>query len=485
LFSTGLQLRINRTFQDRIFGHLLRLPMSELLQQPTGRLMSRVLDDGARFSAIFDQVFGRAVLEPVKLLLFTGLLIYLNIRLWSVMLVSTVISIYVIQWVGKKLHEISREIQKKDAAVYSFLQQMISNIELIKAKTTEARTASHFRGHLDQLIALSLRSHKISLVARPILQMLKYLAMGAVFVYGSWMISDGRFTVGTLTVFLGAAYLFFNAVDATGNIYGLLRENLARMAAVYAILDAPAESDTKKPVSLKQWPVKQITLDNVVFGYTVGRPVLKGVSFTIDRGCLFGVTGQSGSGKTTLIRLLLRFYRPDSGDILVNGRSVLAMNLAHLRASCGIVFQENLIFNDTIRANIAYGEDDLSDAQILKAAELSGARDFIETLPDGYETIVGEKGRRLSGGQRQRLAIARAIVSNPEILILDEGTSFLEVEQEAIILQNLKQQRCEKITIMVSHRLSAMKMADRTLVLDNGRRIAADYRHIGGAIISL
>jgi len=485
LFSTGLQLRINRTFQDRIFGHLLRLPMSELLQQPTGRLMSRVLDDGTRFSAIFDQVFSRAVLEPVKLLLFTGLLIYLNIRLWSVMLVSTVISIYVIQWVGKKLHEISREIQKKDAAIYSFLQQMISNIELIKAKTTEAQTASHFRRHLDQLISLSLKSHKISLVARPILQMLKYLAMGAVFVYGSWMISDDRLTVGTLTIFLGTAYLFFNAVDATGNIYGLLRENLARMAAVYAILDAPTEGNGKKLTRLNHWPVKKIAFDNVEFGYAVGKPVLKGVSFTIDSGCLFGVTGQSGSGKTTLIRLLMRFYQPDSGDILINGRSVLSMNLAHLRASCGIVFQENLIFNDTIRANIAYGEADLSDAQIFKAAELSGARAFIESLPDGYETIVGENGRRLSGGQRQRLAIARAIVSNPEILIMDEGTSFLEVEQEAIILQNLKQHRCEKITIMVSHRLSAMKMADRTLVLDNGRQLEADYRHMGGAIISL
>lgn len=485
LFSTGLQLRINRTFQDRIFGHLLRLPMSQLLPQPTGRLMSRVLDDGTRFSAIFDQVFGRAVLEPLKLLLFTGLLIYFNIRLWSVMLLSTVISIYVIQWVGKKLHEISCQIQQKDAAVYSFLQQMISNIELIKAKTTEARTASHFRRHLDQLIALSLKSHKISLVARPLLQMLKYLAMGAVFVYGSCMISADRLTVGTLTIFLGTAYLFFNAVDATGNIYGLLRENLARMAAVYAILDAPAESDNKKPARIKQRPVKQIIFDNVVFGYAAGSPVLKGVSFSIDNGCLFGVTGQSGSGKTTLIRLLMRFYQPDSGDILVNGRSILAINPGHLRASCGIVFQENLIFNDTIRANIAYGEDDLSDAQISKAAELAGARTFIESLPGRYETIVGEKGRRLSGGQRQRLAIARAIVSNPEILILDEGTSFLEVEQEVIILQNLRQYRREKITIMVSHRLSAMKMTDRTLVLDNGRQIEADYCHMGSAIISL
>jgi ABC-type multidrug transport system fused ATPase/permease subunit len=181
----------------------------------------------------------------------------------------------------------------------------------------------------------------------------------------------------------------------------------------------------------------------------------------------------------------MRFYQPDSGDILINGRSIQSMNLAQLRASCGIVFQENLIFNDTIRANIAYGEDDLSDAQIIKAVELSGARAFIESLPDRYDTIVNEKGRRLSGGQRQRLAIARAIVSNPDILILDEGTSFLEVEQEAIILQNLKQHRCEKITIMVSHRLSAMKMADRTLVLDNGRQIEADDRHMGGAIISL
>jgi len=484
LLSTGLQLRINRSFQDRIFDHLLRLPMPELVQQPTGRLMSRILDDGIRFSTIFDQIFGRAVLEPIKLLVFTGLLVYFNAGLWTVMLISTVISIFVFQWVGKKLHRISREIQRKDAAIYNFLQQMISNIELIKAKTTEAQTASHFRSHLDQLIALSLKSHKIYLVARPILQMLKYLALGMVLIYGSWLISGDRLTVGTLTIFLGTAYLFFNTVDATGNIYGLLRENLARMAAVYAILDTPAEGNGKKPARLNYWPVKKITFDSVVFAYAAGNPVLKGVSFAIDSGCLFGVTGQSGSGKTTLIRLLLRFYRPDSGDILVNGRSILSMNLTHLRSSCGIVFQENLILNDTIRANITYGDADLSDSQVLKAAELSGAHAFIKTLPDRYETIVGEKGRRLSGGQRQRLAIARAIVSDPEILILDEGTSFLEVEQEAAILHNLKQYRCEKTTIIVSHRLSAMKMTDRQLMLDNGRELEAKFRSMNNAIMS-
>ena len=476
VFSTKLQLRVNQKFQDQLFSHLMHLPMRYLTQQSTGQLMSRVLDDGTRFAAVFDLLFGRAVLEPLKLLVLMALLTYFNVRLSAIMLSSTVASFIVIYLMGNKLHLVSKEIQQKNASIYGFVEQMLSNVELVKSKVTEKQTARNFREQLDNLIHLLLNSLKISLVARPILQILKYLALGTVFVYGGWLISSNSLTIGTLTIFLGATYLFFNTLDSVGQTYGLLRENLARMEIIYSIFDSPTEryeitSQVKIPPS-----INMVEFNNVTFGYNASTPVLKDVSFSITAGGVFGITGQSGSGKTTLIRLLVRFYEQDKGTIRLNDQSIQQFDLTALRASIGIVFQENLILNDTLRNNIAYGSLSLSDVQIIRSAKLSGAHDFIKLLPQRYETVVGEGGRLLSGGERQRLSIARAIVTAPEILILDEGTSFLEVEQESTILQNIKEHRINKITIVVSHRLSAMKIADRILTIDNGRVIETDFQ---------
>jgi ABC-type multidrug transport system fused ATPase/permease subunit len=476
VFSTKLQLRVNQKFQDHLFSHVMHLPMRYLARQSTGQLMSRVLDDGTRFAAFFDLLFGRAVLEPLKLLVLMALLAYFNVRLSAIMFSATIASFIVIYLMGNKLHLVSKEIQKKNASLYGFVEQMLSNVELVKSKVAEKKTARNFREQLDNLIHLLLNSLKISLVARPILQILKYLTLGTVFFYGGWLISSNSLTIGTLTIFLGATYLFFNTLDSIGQTYGLLRENLARMEIIYSIFDSPTEryeitAQVKIPPS-----INMVEFNNVTFGYNASIPVLKDVSFGIAAGGVFGITGQSGSGKTTLIRLLVRFYEQDKGTIRLNDQSIQQFDLTALRACIGIVFQENLILNDTLRNNIAYGSLSLSDVQIIRSAKLSGAHDFIKLLPRRYETVVGEGGRLLSGGERQRLSIARAIVTAPEILILDEGTSYLEVEQESMILQNIKEQRINKITIVVSHRLSAMKIADRILTIDNGRVVETDFQ---------
>jgi len=190
------------------------------------------------------------------------------------------------------------------------------------------------------------------------------------------------------------------------------------------------------------------------------------------------VTGQSGSGKTTLVRLLVRFFEPDQGSIQFNDRPIQQFDLNRLRAAIGIVFQDNLILNHTIRQNIAYGHLNLPEQKIIEAAKLAGAQDFIRHLPAQYDTVVGESGRNLSGGERQRIAVARAIVTDPDMLILDEGTSFLEVDQEERILQNIKAHRQDKITIIISHRLSAMQIVDKILTLDNGRVVETDFRSL-------
>jgi ATP-binding cassette subfamily B protein len=250
------------------------------------------------------------------------------------------------------------------------------------------------------------------------------------------------------------------------------------MEIIYGILDSPPERPEEKTDSKPLASINTIEFKNISFGYDPSVQVLKDVSLYVSQGETLGLTGQSGSGKTTLARLLFRFYEPDSGEIMLNGLPLARIDLDSLRSSIGIAFQENLILNSTIKENIAYGNDGISMENIIRAAKISRAHDFVKSLPDQYETVVGEGGKSLSGGERQRLAIARAIITNPEILILDEATSFLEIEQEEIILQKLKETRKSKITLIISHRLSAIKMADRILTLDNGRIIETDFRYL-------
>lgn len=478
IFSTRFQLRINQKFQNELFSHILHLPMRFFTREPTGQLMSRVLDDATRFSSIFNLLFGPALLNPLKFIALLVFLTYINARLCLLMVISTIFSFMVIHWVGKKMRIISKEIQKKNASIYSLVEQIFPNIELVKSKITEKETAQGFRRLMGELIQLSLRMLKITLISSPILQLLKYLALGGVFVYGSWMISKDLLTVGTLTIFLGATYLFFNTLNSLGNSYGSLRENLARMEIIYGIMDRPPERVLKRPDYGMPSSINSIEFKNISFSYNPSTPVLKDVSFDVSRGETLGITGQSGSGKTTLARLLLRFYEPDSGEIRLNRQLLHQIDLDSLRSSIGIAFQENPMLNVTIKENIDYGHDRIPMERVIRAAKISHSHAFIKTLPDQYDTIVGEGGKSLSGGERQRLAIARAIIDDPEILILDEGTSFLEVEQEEAILNKIKETRRGKITVIISHRLSAISLTDRILTLDNGRVLETEFQFL-------
>jgi len=483
LFSSKVQFRINQRFQDDLFSHILHLPVRFFTKEPTGKLMSRVLDDATRFSSVFGLLFGPALLNPFKLMALLGLLAYISMRMCALMAFSTIISLLIIEWVGRRLRIISKEIQEKNAKIYSFVEQVFPNIELIKWKTTERQTAVTFRQLLEELIQLSLKMLKVRLISSPLLECLKYLALGGVFVYGGWLISKGLLTIGTLTTFLGATYLFFTTLGTLGGTYGLLREDLARMEIIHGILDSSPEGLGKTSGHELPSSVDSVELKGVTFGYNPLTPVLKDVSCHISRPEFLAITGQSGSGKTTLARLLLRFYEPDSGEIRLNGKPISQTDLDALRSIIGIVFQENLILDGTIRENIVYGNSSIPIDRIIEAAKTSQAHDFIETCPDLYETVVGEHGKNLSGGQRQRIAIARAILTDPEILILDEATSFLDLGQEEAIFKGIKEGRQGKITVIISHRLSAIRMAERILTLDNGRILDTNSQSLAGHTI--
>ncbi len=295
--------------------------------------MSRILDDATRFSSIFGLLFGPALLNPFKLIALLGLLTYISIRMCFLMVLSTIVSFLIIEWMGRRLRIITKQIQEKNATISSFVEQVFPNIELVKWKTTERQTATVFRQLLEGLIKLSLKMLKVRLISSPLLECLKYFALGGVFVYGSWLISKGLLTVGTLTTFPGATYLFFNTLSVLGGTYGLLREDLARMEVIYGILDSPPE--TLEKISGKGVPssIDSVEFKGVTFGYNPLIPVLKDVACHILCAEFLAITGQSGSGKTTLARLLLRFYEPDSGEIRLNGRPLRQTDLDTLRSA--------------------------------------------------------------------------------------------------------------------------------------------------------
>ncbi|MFC1891184.1 ABC transporter ATP-binding protein [Thermodesulfobacteriota bacterium] len=468
IFSMDLSLRVTQKYQESLFFRLLHMPVSYYFKEPTGQIMSRLLEDGTRFANVFDTLFGRALLSPLRLLALLVFLIYTDPGMTLLMLFSVFLSIIVITWAGKKIRNYSKAIQAKNASIYSFIEQVFPNIQIIKASMTEKETVKSFKTLMDELIDLLVRALKISLVSDPMLQMLKYLAIGSVFIYGGWLISKDMLSFGAFTMFLGASYLFFSDINSIGNSYRSLKESLARLEVLYDIIDHPLEREVIRSGEVKIAEVERLEFKNIFFEYNPSRPVLKDISFEIIKGEFFGITGQSGSGKTTLARLLLRFIEPSSGEIYLNGQSKRNIDIYSIRSSISIVFQENIILNLSISENIAYGCEGASEKEIRTAAKTAGAHSFIMSLPEQYETLVGENGKSLSGGERQRIAIARAVISNPEILILDEGTAFLEVKQEEAILKRIKEARRDKITIIISHRLSALGIADRVLTLDNG-----------------
>ena len=435
VFSTKMQLFINKDFQNRIFTHIIHLPVSFFGKESTGSLMSRILDDAERFSSMFNLLFGTSLVNALRFMGLLVFLIYINVQICLLMLISILFSFVVIHWVGGKIRTISKDIQRENTAIYSFVEQVFPNIELIKSKIAENTTVYNFIHLMDNLIQSSIKALKISLISSPILQLLKFFALGVVFASGSWLITKGLLTIGELTSFLGAAYLLFNSINSLGNGYGTLRENLARMEIIYGIMDNPLERSLMHSGNRAVPSISTVEFKKISFSYKPPQRVLEDVSFKVSRGETLGITGQSGSGKTTITRLLLRFYEQDSGDIILNGHALSSFDPESLRSSIGIAFQDNLILNRSIKDNIAFGEMKTPMDKIIHAAEIAHAHDFIKSLPDRYDTIVGETGKGLSGGERQRLAIARAIVNDPEILILDEGTSFLEIEQEEAILK--------------------------------------------------
>ncbi len=467
LMSYVSQRIITKLRQD-VYNHIQCLPVPYLDKMKTGNLMSRILSDvGAVQSTLSGSVTG-IIKESFSIIGCVGIMFYMDWRLASAAILIVPVAFLPIFKVGKILRKTSTKVQQTMADISVIMHETIGGNRIVKAFSMEAYEKNRFREENESLLKYTMKAVLVSAVNSAAMEFLGGLGIVLIMLYGGHQILDEKMTAGNLFAFLAALISLYDPVKRLANIYAAIQAGLAAAERVYELLDQPTEI-VDQPDAKRLSPVrKHIEFRNVSFNYG-GKPVLSEIGFRVDAGQIVAVVGMSGAGKTTLINLIPRFYEVTEGAILIDGIDIRDVTLASLRSQISIVTQQTILFNDTFRNNIAYGDIRRSDEEIIAAAKAANAYDFIMKLPRQFETNVGEQGIRLSGGERQRICIARALLKDAPILILDEATSSLDSDSELEVQKALENLMRGRTTLVIAHRLSTIKNADCIITLANGK----------------
>jgi subfamily B ATP-binding cassette protein MsbA len=461
--------RIMTDLRERAYGHLHGLSLAFFTRRSTGELMTRVTTDIDLLGRSLTAFFSNGVREPIQILGFLGLLFLIKWPLALLVLLTVPVAAFPIVRFGKKMRARSHRVQERRAELNTILQETIAGIRIVKAFGMEDYERGRFREKSRELLRGMIRMVKVDSLASPVLEILgSFGVVGAVWL-GGVLVLRRVLTPGELMAFLGALASLYQPVKRLSQVNLNVQRGLAGARRVFEILDT--RPDIRDAPAAPRLPRMRegVTFHGVTFGYEPGRLVLEGLDFSAKLGEIVAVVGASGSGKTTLVNLIPRFYDPLEGWIEIDGHDIRTVNLRSLREQMGIVTQDTILFDDTIFDNVAYGRRDMPPERVEAAARVANADEFIRALPEGYRTRIGERGVRLSGGQRQRLAIARAIVNDPPILILDEATSALDAEAERLVQEALDRVVRNRTTFVIAHRLSTVVPADKILVLKEGR----------------
>jgi subfamily B ATP-binding cassette protein MsbA len=461
-------LLVLERLRNEMFERILLLPMRFFEESQVGMLMSRILGDVAGIrESVPTMVMG--VRELITCISLAGVVLYQDWKLALIALVVLPVCVVPVIRFGKRLRNLGRRLQVQGADINSVVQQCLSCVKLIKAFHTEDKEYKQFQKESHGIVRLSKKQVLASEISTRIMELAGGVAISGVLWYGGLQVLKGVSTPGTFFSFVTAMIMLYEPIKKLNEANKTMQGSLASAERVFGLLDSPdvtPESCGDRELSL---PLQAIELDDIVFTYPTGsEPAIKKLQLTIRQNERIALVGPSGSGKTTMANLLPRFYDVDSGQIRFNGVPIQEYDLGMLRRSIGIVSQEPTLFNMTIRENIGYGFDDVSDEQIIEAAKAAFAHDFIEGLPDGYDTNCGERGIKLSGGQKQRITIARALIKNPALLILDEATSALDTQAERIVQKALENLMQGRTSIVIAHRLSTVLNADRIVVMQKG-----------------
>jgi subfamily B ATP-binding cassette protein MsbA len=467
-------LRVLERLRNELHEKILRLPMNFFDDTQVGMLQSRIIMDVnmIRNSLPAVVMLVRSCLEVVGLL---GVAFYMNPRLATLAVFVLPLAVYPIIYFGKKLRKIGRRNQSKISDISVILNEAFSGIRVVKAFATERHENARFAVENRRLVDIARKEVIFSEMSSPIMDMVGALGIAVVMWYCGQQVMDGEITQGMFISFVAAAGLIYEPIKRFNSYNMDVQRALAGAERVFEILDAPEIVEEEGGRTEFSGPFEELRLEGVTFTYPgCARPALDGVSLTVRAGQRVALVGPSGSGKTTLVNLLPRFYVPQAGRVVLNGRPVEDYTLATLRRSIGIVSQDAFLFDTTVRDNIAYGaEGEAADPERIEScARAAYAHEFVTQMPGGYDTVLGERGVKISGGQKQRLTIARALFKNPPLLILDEATSALDTESERKVqaaLENLMQNRT---SIVIAHRLSTVVGADVIVVMERGRVVA-------------
>lgn len=462
--------RVIADIRQQLFQHLMRLPVGFHDANTSGRLVSRVVNDVGLMANAASSVLKDIFQNGLTFLAMLGVIFYQNWKLAGLSVIIIPLSVVTMFRVGKRLRQLATSGQERMGDMATAIQETLSGIRMVKAFGREKAEADRFKQSNSAFLATTLKSHQVWSMGSSHMEVIGVVGVAAIIWYGGYLVIRDTMTPGAFFSFLTAMFMAYTPIRKLSGSNNVIQQALAAAERVYQVLDLKTEQDLDQGTIAATGLARSLEFEDVSLRYDgQPAPALRGINLSIRAGEVVALVGSSGSGKTTLVSLLPRFYDPTDGRILLDGTPLREYTLQSLRAQIGIVSQDVVLFDDTVRSNIAFGRTGAADADVIQAAKLAYADEFIRRLPQGYETVIGERGVKLSGGERQRLAIARAILRDPPLLILDEATSALDTESERIVQLALANLMKNRTTLVIAHRLSTIQNADRIVVLDRGR----------------
>ena len=460
--------RVVADIRERLYDHLQTLSLSFFDRTPTGVLMARITNDVAAIQGAVSNAVTGMIKDFFTAVGLVGVVFYRNWQLALIAMLVFPLAAFPFVRFGRKLRKVSRKSLQTMAYINTFLQETIFGHRIVKAFGMESYESRRFAEANNRYFRYLMKKVKVRALSTPVMELLAYVGIGSFIWIGGYYVIEGKMTPGEFFSFMTALALLYDPLRGLSKVNLLIQEGIAAAKRVFEILDQTPE--VKDSPGAKELPPfsREIEYRDVYFRYG-DEMVLKGISFKVRKGEKVALVGSSGAGKTTITNLLPRFYDVTEGSILIDGVDIREVTLRSLRSQIGVVTQQTLLFNDTVRNNIAYGRPDIPQEEVEKVAKAADAHDFIMKLPQGYDTIIGEQGVLLSGGQRQRISIARALLKNAPILILDEATSSLDTESEREVQQALDRLMANRTVLVIAHRLSTVRGADRILVISDGR----------------
>ena len=461
-------LRIVADIREKLYNHLQNLSLSFFTKTPTGILISRITNDVNLVQGSVSNVVTGLIKDAFTILGLTGVIFYRNWKLAIIAFIIFPLAILPIKEFGKRLRKFSRKSQQRMGSITTFLHETIVGNRIVKAFNMEDYEKRRFTEENERFFKIVFKRVKIRALSHPLMELLGGIGVAAIIWVGGYSVIRGELTPGTFFSFMTALLMLYAPLRDLSKVNLEVQEGLAAAIRVFELLDTtPDVKEEEGAIPLP--PIsKGIEFQRVTFKYGK-EAVLKEISLNVKVGEVIALVGMSGAGKTSLVNLLPRFYDVEEGQILIDGYDIRKVTLKSLRDQTGLVTQQTILFNDTVRNNIAYGSLKCSDQEIIEAAKASNAHDFIQRLPQGYDTPIGEQGVKLSGGERQRLSIARALLKNAPILILDEATSSLDSDSETEVQNALGRLMQGRTVFVIAHRLSTIRNAHRIIVLSEGQ----------------